>query len=606
LERSRSGNGGHVWFFFSAPVPATNARQMGMRLLRETMSHRADMDLDSYDRFFPNQDFMPRGGFGNLIALPLQKKCRDSGNTEFLNPNNLTPWPDQWEFLSQIKRLSPSDLEMFIPKLPPLEVGPAIKQHVPKIIRQKQQAPPVIRCVLGSMCSIEKSGIPPWLLSQLKHLAFLHNPKFYERQKLRLPIFRVPRFIKCHEEDMSHIHLPRGLLDNIGAIVEAAESKLVIEDRRPTHSKQSFKFHGVLTADQKKAISSILREDMGVLTAPTGSGKTVMGCFAVASRNVPTLILAHRKPILDQWRAQLMKLLGLTSKEIGQFGGGRNRRTNVIDLGMIQSLQRIEDMDDFFRNYGFIVVDECHHLPAFTFESCIKKAPTRYFLGLTATPYRRDGLHDIITMQCGPIRHRMSSSEDSFARELIVRETSFQSEVGPESPIQELFRALISDLSRNNQIIEDAKSALDQGRRCLILSDWKEHCHLLVDEFSKNGITPYVLSGDLAKKERTAILKSIQETPPNKKLLIVATGQYLGEGFDCPQIDTLFLAFPISFKGKLVQYIGRIAREYPSKEKIVVYDYTDPFVPVLKKMAGKRSKNYRSLGFEKVVTTLFA
>src|SRR5919106_4081334 len=599
LERSRSGNGGHVWIFFSVPVAATSARQLGIRLLKEIMVLRAEMDLASYDRFFPSQDFLPRAGFGNLIALPLQKKCRALGNTEFLNldESELRPWPDQWSFLSQIKRLGPSQVEALLEKIPPVSVGPSSPGTVSPSIRQRYPAPKQIRSALGATLSIEKSGIPPWLLAQMKQLASLHNPQFYEREKLRLSTWRIPRFIRCYEEDASHIHLPRGTAYELKEIAAEAGTEFSLADHRPVPEKLSLEFLGLLTSRQTNAVRAVLSGDMGVLIAPPGAGKTVMGCYAVAARNMPTLILAHRKPILDQWRAQLGGLLGLSSRMIGQVGGGRNRQTGIIDLGMMQSLKRFDDLESFFSKYGFIIVDECHHLPAFTFEACVKRAPVRYILGLTATPYRRDGLQEIITLQCGSIRYTMTPVEDAFSRTLVVRETPFTYSEDGNPSIQEIFRSLVRNHARNELIKTDVCQALAQGRRCLILSHWKEHCELLASGLRERGKTPLVLSGTLGKKTRSAMLSSLQDIPADKELLIIATGQYLGEGFDCPQVDTLFLAFPLSFKGKLIQYVGRALRSHEAKNSVRVYDYADTRVPILRKMYAKREKTYRSLRF---------
>jgi superfamily II DNA or RNA helicase len=557
------------------------------------------MDLASYDRFFPSQDFLPRAGFGNLIALPLQKKCRALGNTEFLNvdQSELRPWPDQWSFLSQIKRLGPSQVAALLEKIPPVSVGLGKPGTVSPAIRQRYPSPEQIRSVLGATVSIEKSGIPPWLLAQMKQLALLHNPQFYEREKLRLSTWRIPRFIRCYEEDASYIHLPRGTLEALKDLAKGAGSELYLTDQRPEPEKMSLTFLGSLMPEQMNAIRAVLSDDMGVLIAPPGAGKTVMGCYAVAERNVPTLILAHRKPILDQWRAQLGDLLGLSSRVIGQVGGGRNRQTGIIDLGMMQSLKRIDDVESFFSKYGFIVVDECHHLPAFTFEACVKRAPVRYILGLTATPYRRDGLQEIITLQCGSIRHTMAPAENSFSRTLVVRETPFTYSEDVDLSIQEIFRSLVRDNARNELIRTDVCHALSQGRRCLILSHWKEDCELLADGLRERGKSPLVLSGTLGKNIRSAMLRSLQDTPSDKELLIIATGQYLGEGFDCPQVDTLFLAFPLSFKGKLIQYVGRALRSHEDKSSVRVYDYADTRVPILRKMYAKREKTYRSLRF---------
>lgn len=600
LEKSRSGNGGHAWVFFSAPVQAVSARQLGLRLLRDTMEKRAEVDLASYDRFFPNQDFMPRGGFGNLIALPLQKQRRELGCTEFLDQANpeMNPYSDQWAFLSSVRRLSPVQLSALLEKIPPIEVGSqTVTKAVPPALKKKYPAPAFIRCVLDASVSIEKSGLPPWLLSQLKHLASLHNPVFYERQNMRFSTYGIPRFIRCYGEDVAYLHFPRGTLEDLRKILEEAGSSVEITDTRLAHDFLKLKFQGELTANQEKAMREVLRHEAGVLVAPPGAGKTVMGCYAVAKRNLPTLILSHRKPILDQWRTQLKRMLGLKPRQIGQVGGGRKRQTGTIDLAMIQSLKRMEDLREFFSQYGFILVDECHVLPAVSFEQYVKQAPVRYILGLTATPIRRDGLQDLIFMQCGPLRYRMAETKEGLETTLKIRPTNFRFEqINEELSIQEIFRALAKDEARNRMVVEDVAQALAEGRKCLVLSQRKEHCHRLVELLKDAGKSPKLLTGDMGKKERAAVLQEVVEAAPDAETLLVATGQYLGEGFDCPKLDTLFLAFPISFKGKLIQYLGRIQRAYEGKKNAVVYDYLDDFVPVLKKMVWRRQKTYRSLG----------
>lgn len=599
LERSRSGNGGHVWIFFSSPGSAVSARQLGMRILRETMDVRGDLDLGSYDRFFPNQDFVPRGGFGNLIAMPLQKKCRAIGNTEFLDVSTteLRTYPDQWAFLSNIQRLTSQQLDTLLEVIPPVTLGPGNVESASEAIRARYPAPKQIRCEFWSSFSIEKSGIPPWMLSKLKHLASLHNPEFYKMQKLRKSTYKIPRFIKGYREDFSHFHLPRGTCENVNEIARQAGSELICVDRRQLPEPLSFQFHGSLSPEQEKAIKIVLRKEMGLFVAPPGAGKTVMGCFAIAKRNLPTLILAHRKPILEQWRKQLTALLGLQPSQIGQIGGGKKEQNRNIDLAMLQTLARLEDLSALFSKYGFIIVDECHHLPAATFEACIREAPARYILGLTATPYRRDGLQDILIMQCGPVRHKMSEQTNNLPLQLNIRETEFACPADEDTPIQEIFRQIVHDDTRNALIERDISEALKQGRRCLVLSHWNEHCQSIADKLAQKGKKTFVLSGTQGKKERAAILKSIQDTPQDKDLTVVATGQYLGEGFDCPQLDTLFLAFPVSFKGKLIQYVGRIMREHPSKNHALVYDYLDSQVPVLNRMHVRRLKTYKTLGF---------
>jgi superfamily II DNA or RNA helicase len=344
----------------------------------------------------------------------------------------------------------------------------------------------------------------------------------------------------------------------------------------------------------------MLAHEAGVLVAPPGTGKTVIACAAIAARRLPTLVLVHRKPLLEQWRAQLEALLGLTRKEIGQVGGGRRKRTGIVDLAMIQSLKAIDDLADFFGGYGLIVIDECHHLPAFSFEACVRRAPSRFFLGLTATPYRRDGLQEMIAMQCGPIRHRVATSDGpagELALQLRVRETTLAPDSAADAPIQEVFRLLVANEERTALVCNDVVEALGDGRRCLVLSQWKEHCRLLADRLQAHGVTPFVLEGGLGKRARAAILERIESTSPGDDLVVVATGQYLGEGFDCPQLDTLFLAFPVAFKGRIVQYTGRLMRPHSGKTSVRVYDYADPRVGVLRKMHTRRLTTYKSLGF---------
>jgi superfamily II DNA or RNA helicase len=601
LERSRSGDGGHVWIFFSGSVKAEQARQLGMRLLRQAMEVRAEMDLASYDRFFPSQDFTPRGGFGNLIALPLQKDCRAKGNTEFLNTDDpeLAPWPDQWMFLGQVKRIAPVELNGILLKVPLITVGVGTMRASSQEVRQKHPAPAMVHATLGSAFSLEKMGIPPWLLSQIKHLASLWNPKFFENQRKRFSNYGVPPLIRCYDEDMSHLHLPRGTQEEIEGVLRAAGSEVILEDQRPTFEPLSFEFHGELTEAQRNAMAAVLAEDIGVLVAPPGAGKTVMGCFAIAHHNVPTLVLSHRKPILEQWRHQLVRFLGLKSSDIGQVGGGRNRQTGIVDLGMLQSLEGndVAAIEEFFSKYGFIMIDECHHIPAVTFEASMKRVTARYILGLTATPHRSDGLHDIILMQCGPIRYRMAMEDNGIPRQLIVRETAL-SPLPQETHISEVFRTMARNEARNQLIQNDVIQALEAGRKCLILSHLKEHCQTLMEALTQKGKSPYLLSGMIGKKQRTAIINEIKELPAEEELLIIATGQYLGEGFDCPQVDTLFLAFPVAFKGKLVQYVGRILRQHNGKESVIVYDYVDRQVPVLNHMFYRRVAAYKSMKFD--------
>ncbi|MBI4728739.1 MAG: DEAD/DEAH box helicase family protein [Acidobacteria bacterium] len=601
LERSRSGEGAHIWVVFTEPVKASVARRLGAGLLGETMIERAEVDLESFDRLFPSQDFVPKGSFGNLIALPLQGQSRAAGCTEFLDPSSLEPFPDQWAFLSQVQRLTPAEVHDAANAVRPVDVGPRSAPVAHGPVQGQPPAPAAIDCVVGAMVSVERSGLPPALVSAIKHLATLHNPEFYKRQKLRFSTFQTPRFIRCYDEDLTHVHLPRGILEELRAVAGRFGSGLSLADRRSVPPAIPLEFTGKLDPTQKKAVAEVLAHDQGILVAPPGTGKTVMACAMVAARKLPTLVLVHREPLLDQWHARLAEGLGLPGEGIGVLGRGKDKRTGVIDVAMIQSLRPVEDLEGFFSRYGFLVIDECHHVPAVSFEACVKRAPLRFILGLTATPYRRDGLEELITMHCGPIRHEVDGGNNQGAGMQLVlhaQHTRLALERSEELPIQDIFRGVVDSEQRNRLIERDVLRALADRRRCLVLSEWKEHVGVLADLLRSEGVEPIVLEGGMGKKRRESLLKRIVEVGPDEDLVIVSTGQYIGEGFDCPQLDSLFLAFPASFRGKLVQYTGRILRTHVNKPNAVVYDYVDSGVPVLKAMFIKRLRIYRSLGFE--------
>jgi len=602
LERSRSGQGGHVWIFFTRPVPAVRARRLGTSLLRETMIARGELELTSYDRLFPNQDFMPKGGFGNLIALPLQKKARALGNTEFID-RELRPWPDPWRGLSLVRRLTPEVLEALLDELPPMQVGVEGALIPARWGRSAPEAPAPesIRCVRGARLSVERSGLPPSLLARIKHLACLHNPEFHKRQKLRLSVYGTPRFVRCYEEDLTHLHLPRGVLDPLESVVRGVGSRLHVEEARVCPERVVLRLEESLSPAQDAAVRDLLRHDEGVLVAPPGSGKTRMACAVIADRCVPTLVLVHRKPLLDQWRLELERCLGLTSKEIGQLGSGRKRRSRVVDLAMFQSLQS-EAASDVFADYGQIVIDECHHVPAVSFDGVLRKAAARFVLGLTATPYRRDGLGELIMMRCGPIRHRFQadSKTESLQRELVVRETNFDPRLGDDAPIQALYRALTEDEGRNRQVCADVLESAAQGRNCIVLTEWREHLDRLLAILEAAGVRPIALHGGVKKKERLASVTELNAARPDEPVLVVATGALVGEGFDLPRLDTLVLAFPISFRGKVIQYAGRILRAHDGKNAARVYDYRDGLVPVLARMQTRRQKTLEGVGFAAV------
>ncbi len=600
LERSRSGNGAHVWIFFDQPVEAAVARRLGTGLLRETMALRVEVDLTSYDRLFPSQDFVPQKGFGNLIALPLQGGSRKQGNAVFLDPATMEPWPDQWAFLASVRRLPVGDAKSIGESIR-VAAGPGSGEpaSMARSRRPGPPPPPVVKATLQAMLAIDRIGLPPALVASLKHLASVHNPDFHQREQLRLSTWNTPRMVRCYEEDIDRLYVPRGLVDDAVKVLEAAGSRLEVGDRRPAAATRPFTFTGALSSAQADAVADLARHDLGVLVAPTGAGKTVMACALIARLATPTLVLVHTRPLAEQWRQRLGDLLGLQKRDIGQLGAGRTRRSGIVDLVTLQTLARREDVADVFEGYGLVVVDECHHLPAVSFESCVRRATNRRWLGLTATPRRRDGLEGILHMQLGPVRHTMT--EDAAAtvlvrRELIVHDTLADPDAPEDAAVQTVLGRVAADQDRTRQICADVADAHRRGRNILVFTDRTEHLEALRAGLSSvHGLEAAVLKGGTGKKLHQAVLDGLRTS--DAPMLLLATGAYLGEGFDLPELDTLFLAFPISGRSRVVQYLGRVTRALPGKTSVEVHDYHDTLHPLLRRMHQRRLVALKSIGF---------
>ncbi|MBK7259423.1 MAG: DEAD/DEAH box helicase family protein [Ignavibacteriae bacterium] len=594
-------------------MEALLARSFGFFLLSQTMNQRHEISLQSYDRLFPNQDMLPRGGFGNLIALPLQRGPREQGNTMFLG-EDLKDCPDQWQFLATIERLTPDTLKAIkgpggttllavgvrdadIPPSTHLLMGGAgeggLKIEVP--------APPFVEMCLSNNLAIPKLGMGSPILRGLKNLAAFANPEFYQRQRMRLSVARTPRLISCFEEDETILALPRGCKDSAVRMLKEAGSKVTLVDKRSTGTPIDLSFAGQLSPVQESAIQDLLLHESGVLVAPPGAGKTVVGCRIVAERKVNTLVIVHRQELLLQWTAQIEVFLGLNRKSIGHIGGGKRLRTGVVDVAMMQSLFQGGKPNPLIAEYGHIVVDECHHCPAYTFERVLSVARAKYFTGLTATPQRRDGRHPIIEMQLGPVRHTVPSKtgdgESAFRRRLLVHATDFRLSGEHDRGIQEIYSILAADETRNDRILDDIISALEAHRSPLLLTERREHLEFFAEKLKTFARNLIVLHGGMTPKGRRLEMSRLAAIPGNEERLLIATGRYLGEGFDDARLDTLFLALPVSWKGILVQYAGRLHRMHPGKHEVVVHDYVDEHVPILQKMFEKRLRGYRAMGY---------
>lgn len=614
IEISRSGAGAHAWIFFSSAVPTRDARRLGSAIISHTCARTRQLKLESYDRLFPNQDTLPKGGFGNLIALPLQKEAREKGFSLFVD-DKLKPHADQWAFLASVRPMSLSDLESAILRATggghPLDVAfiteedehePWKRQPIPKKLAGPM--PDKLTAVLANQIYFEKAQLPQALMNRLIRLAAFQNPEFYKAQAMRRSTWEFPRIIGCAENYPRHIALPRGCLDAATRLLDENAIGLDLVDERFAGDSLSLKFAGQLRPDQEKAVKAMLAHDTGVLCAPTAFGKTVTAAVIIARRGISTLILVHRTELLKQWQERLRTFLNLDKGDLGTIGAGKRKPSGKIDIAVMQSLTRKGEVSDLIGQYGHIVVDECHHLSAVSFDLLLRQAKARYVLGLTATPIRRDGQHPIIFMQCGPIRHEATRPE-GVPRSLTVipRAVAATLSSDPTMGIQDVFRQLAASTERSQRIVQDVLSAYRSGRSIIVLTERTDHLDTLELAFAGQIENLFALHGRMSRKQRTTLLEALEALPGDAPRVLLATGRLVGEGFDHPPLDTLMLAMPISWKGTLQQYAGRLHREHASKSDVLIYDYVDTGNPALERMWEKRQRGYKAMGYRIDPTT---
>ena len=618
LERSRSGRGGHVWIFFGSAVSAAMARKLGCAILTRTMERRHQVGLDSYDRFFPNQDTMPKGGFGNLIALPLQKIPREAGNSVFVD-TEFRPYRDQWDFLSKLRGMSAeaaAELVLAVQSKGDL-VGVRISLAeggderdpwtLPPSRKRRERPiegplPEVVHVVRANLLYIEKKDLPSSMLNRLLRLAAFQNPEFYKAQSMRLSTFNKPRVIACGEDLANHVALPRGCLTEVLALLGAHQVKAEVRDERFGGTAIEAEFRGQLRTSQREAVSTLNGCDEGILSAPPAFGKTAVAAWLIAERKVSTLVLVHRQQLLDQWRERLMMFLELPPTSVGQIGGGKRDRSGRVDVALFQSLHRKGEVKDCIAEYGQVIVDECHHISAFTFEQVMRQIKAKYVVGLTATPTRKDGHHPIIFMQCGPVRFSLSArgmtESTPFEHFVIPRQTDFR--MAPnltDVTIHDVYTALVRDRARNEMIVEDLVRAVESGHSPLLLTGRTEHLKYFETKLTGVVKNVFVLKGGMGTKQRRAATEALASVGETDQRVILATGSYIGEGFDDARLDTLFLTMPISWKGTLQQYVGRLHRLHDNKRVVRVYDYVDAEVPMLARMYERRLKGYSAIGY---------
>lgn len=625
VERSRSGDGAHVWFFFSQPVSAADARRLGSSLLTQTMARRHELRFQSYDRLFPSQDTVPKGGFGNLIALPFQGQAQKEGNTLFVN-EAFVPYSDQWAHLSSVHRITPEELAAQLLMLCTNgDLGPLAEVEEPKPwpVKRKRKVlsvtdfPIQVRLMVSDLIYVDKSGFSQGALNAVKRLAAFRNPEFYKKQAMRLRIYDTPRIIDCGWEDADFLGIPRGCMDALIELLEIYEVPYTLEDKRQSGRSIDMSFSGELRSEQKLAVEALLPHDIGVLSAATAFGKTVVAAYLIGQRRVNTLVLVHSSALLEQWKASLEQFLDIQEplpelpkrrgrkkrvERIGQIGAGKNTRGGIVDIAIMQSLFEgdTKEVKEFVADYGMVLCDECHHVAAFTFEKIMRTVRAKYVYGLSATPVRQDGHQPIIFMQCGPVRYlvdaKSQAAKRSFAHYIIPRFT--RTRLPANRKIQDIFSGIVKNDMRNNFIASDTISLLREGRTPLILTERKEHAIQLAQALHKEADHVFLLLGSGKQRKKKETLSALREVPAEESLAVVATGKYVGEGFDEPRLDTILLTMPVSWKGTVAQYAGRLHRNYEGKQEVWIYDYVDVHIPALERMYHKRLKGYAELGYQ--------
>ena len=626
IERSRSGNGAHVWIFFEEPLPAFKARRLGNAILTEAMNRDGRMSFHSYDRFFPNQDRMPEGGFGNLVALPLQGQARKNLNTVFVDDDFLA-YKDQWTFLYNIKKLREDDVNKLLSLHVNEEFGAlsTSSESKPWVTPTPQDVTKAdfyatMEIVKADKIYIPLKSISAKVLNHLKRIAAFKNPEFYSKQALRLSTYSVPRIISCFDITDEYLAMPRGCEDAILSFLNDNNVKYTITDETSHGKKITVTFTGKEREEQTDAINALLTYSNGVLHATTAFGKTVTAAAIIARKKVNTLILVHSKALLTQWHERLTEFLDIDFKEpeepkkrgrkkvfspIGCLDSTCNSLHGIIDIALIQSCLDENGVKPFVQDYGMVIVDECHHVSSVTFEHVLKSIKAHTVYGLTATPIRKDGQQPIIFMQCGPIRFSADAksqiAKQSFDRYLIPRFTSYRSITEDRQTITAMYQSLSEDPVRNDLIVKDICKAVDSGRTPIILTNRTSHVTLLAEKLKTTIQNVITLTGSDRTKDKREALQRLQTISPSEPLVIVATGKYVGEGFDYLRLDTLFLALPISWKGLVAQYAGRLHRENEGKKDVRIYDYIDIHEPVCDSMYRKRLKGYASIGYKTII-----
>lgn len=623
VERSRSGKGAHIWMFFEETIDAVVARKFGSALLTKGSETVNLKNFKYYDRMIPTQDYLTEGGLGNLIALPLQGQAVKKGNSVFVD-ENWQPYKNQWDILRSVKRISKSFIDEKIIEWSKNGVLGVLSESNAEMDkpckRNKIDNSGVkgnVEIILANQIYINKDNLKPRLQNRIRRLVAFSNPEFYKNQAMGFSVFDCPRIIYCGEDIDNYISIPRGCFEELSELLNEGNIEFKVSDERSTGRAIDVSFNGELYTEQKKAVNKMLKYDYGILGAATAFGKTVVGAYLVAQRKVNTLVLVHNKEIMNNWIEDFNKFLEINEELpnyitktgrtkirkslIGKMYGGHNSVTGIIDIAMISSLGKPENINDIVKNYGMVIMDECHHGGAVIAESVLREVNAKYVYGMTATPKRNDGQEKKVYMQLGPVRYRFTAKEKAELQGIkhyVYPRFTRLVNIGSEWKINEAYKAVVTSEIRNKMIIDDAVDCINRGRTPIIITKFKEHAEILKRSLENKANNIFLLQGGRGNKERDRIRKAMQNVPKDESLIVVAIGQYIGEGFNLPRLDTMLLAVPIAWSGNVEQYAGRLHRDYEGKDDVIIYDYVDSHIRVLEKMYYKRLRAYKNIGYE--------
>lgn len=602
MERSQSGYGGHLWIFFQDAIPATKARNLGKLLLKMAMKENKTLQISSFDRMFPNQDYISDEGIGNLIALPLQYDAFQKGNSVFINEvGQMIENPIG--YLSAIKKLTEAEVNTILAQDEKEDYffeGNQIALSLGTNMKYSEH----LEVIEDSMLHISKINCNSLTLNMIRRLSSMINPEYYLKMKLRKPIFKTRYTISEYIETESYITIPRGCKDKFLNVF--ANADIQIQDKRNNGHEIDVSFKGELKNQQIEAIQSLLKYDTGVLHAVAGFGKTVMAIYAIAQKKTSTLIIVPTIDLKKQWLERIDEFLtypsAIKKKDayIGEFTGSKKNLKGNLDIATIQSLSKCDDLKTLLAPYGFVIIDECHHIPSQSFRIVMRNIKSTYIYGFSATPDRKDGLEKIMYMYCGEKRYETNKkliiSQRTFLQYLIPHFTNVKL-LEIKDTYQEIIDEIYLNEHRNFMIANDIITEFRNNRKSIVLSERIDHLQILYEKIRDVSPNIFVLTSDMKTSDRKQIGEQIKEVAKLDNYIVLATSKLLGEGFDLPSLDTLFLTLPVSDKNRIEQYTGRIHREFEGKEVVYVHDYVDVHIPMMEAMFQKRLKAYHQEGY---------